>query len=152
MNHEKNCSSHLGYVCTCPGRRKEDVCPYCRKLKNYCTGDFAGCHERDRHNKNCHYECKGLCNAAMPFCVCDYQDDKVDGKRIFNEMLENRKNMNNGSTYHPHTCSPDKALMRVVEVMNEDWKQGDKLSGNYKDFIQTICPCGKVLSSNEIKE
>lgn len=57
MKHEKNCSSHLGYVCTCSGRRKEDVCPYCRKLKNYCTGDFAGCHERDNHTPPHTHEC-----------------------------------------------------------------------------------------------
>lgn len=28
--------------------------------------------EHNKNNPDCHYECKGLCNAAMPFCVCHW--------------------------------------------------------------------------------
>lgn len=47
MEHQKHCRANIAYVCSCTGKKPIDVCPYCLKIKSYCTGDFAGCHERE---------------------------------------------------------------------------------------------------------
>lgn len=48
------------------------------------------------------------------------------------------------------SCAHEKALVRVAERVRFEKYTVDE--GQLREAIQTLCLCGKVLSSNEVKE
>lgn len=82
----------------------EVKCPDCQCffLKSYLDMDedgvcrSCGVKRYKAQSNTCCVGCNDKGNCAFADCLCHSMKPKVDGKRVFNEMLDNREKMNNG--------------------------------------------------------
>lgn len=130
----------------------------CSHNKNGRSLDKPCSIEHSPQNNDCHYECKGLCNAAMPFCTCGQET-------IMHQIIKNQEEMN----YRPVLTSddalkeigPDKIheLRIKSEEYNKGYEQGRaertkevvEIAEKLKLECDTVtCDCGEKLKDWDI--